>query len=182
MSDSRVQEIVTKAVVGRAERRVTWGHTVPAEGVTSVLGVHVTNSTVSVSDEDGTPKVDLLVDCDLWCSGSKQTKVMRCTGRNSEAVQVHTMGKILGDRDMRATLLGPARATGVNVADGKITLRLEADVAVEMSALTRLWVKAYDFDSDVLEDLEGSDWTGSGSGSGAGTGSGTGSGAVAAGE
>lgn len=165
MSDSRVQEIVTKAVVGRAEHRVTWGHTVPAEGVTGVLGVHVTNSTVSVKDEDGRPTVDLIVDCDLWCGSAKQTRVLRCTCRNSESVQLHTVGKILGDRDMRASVLGAARATGVSVADGKVTLQLEADVAVEMSAVTRLWVKAYDFDSDVLDDLDGSGWSGSDSGS-----------------
>jgi len=74
VSDSRLQEIVTKAVVGRAERRVSWGHSVPAEGVTAVLGVHVTNATVAVKDQDGRPMVDLLVDCDLWCQNGKNTK------------------------------------------------------------------------------------------------------------
>lgn len=169
MSDSRVQEIVTKAVVGRTERRVIWGHTVPAEGVTGVLGVHVTNTAASVKDEDGMPVVDLMVDCDLWCASAKQTRVLRCTCRNADKVQLHTMGKILGDQDMRASVTGPARATGVSVADGKITLQLEADVAVEMSALTRLWVKAYEIDGDLLDDLEGSGWSDSDSGSGSGS-------------
>lgn len=75
VSDSRLQEIVTKAVVGRAERRMTWSHTVPAEGVTSVLGVHVTGATVAVKDEGGHPMVDVLVDCDFWCAHQKHTKV-----------------------------------------------------------------------------------------------------------
>lgn len=167
MSDSRVQEIVTKAVVGRAERRITWGHSVPAEGVTAVLGVHVTNSSVVVRDEDGGPVVDLTVDCDLWCAGAKQSRVIRCTCRNTDAVSMNTIGRVLGDRDVRGALLGPARATGVDIADGKITLRLEAEVAVEMSALTRLWVKAYDLEGDVLDDLEGAE-SGDSSGSSSG--------------
>lgn len=155
MSESRLQEIVTKAVVGRAERRVAWGHTVPAEGVTGVLGVHVTNSIVAVKEEDGRPTVDLIVDCDLWCGGDKNTKVIRCSCRNTEVVEIRTHGKVLGDRDWKA-VAGTARATGVKVEDGKVSLQLEADVAVEMSALTRLWVKSYELEHDVFQDLDGS--------------------------
>jgi len=153
VSECRLQEIVTKAVVGRAERRVAWGHTVPAEGVTGVLGVHVTNSSIAIKEEDGRPTVDLTVDCDLWCGGNKNTKVIRCSCRNTEAVEVRTHGKVLGDRDWKA-VAGTARATGVSVEDGKVCLQLEADVAVEMSALTRLWVKAYDLERDVFQDLD----------------------------
>lgn len=76
MSESRLQEIVTRAVVGRAERRMTWSHTVPAEGVTGVYGVHVTESTAAVKDKDGRPVVDVIVDCDLWCGTNKNTKVI----------------------------------------------------------------------------------------------------------
>lgn len=165
MSDSRLQEIVTQAVVGRAERRVTWGHTVPAEGVTGVLGVHVTNSTVALKDEGGSASVELMVDADLWVSTSKGTKVMRVTGRNSEAPSVRTFGRVLGDHDYKVSATGPARVTGVSVTDGQVTLQLEADYSVEMSALSRFWVRAYDLESEVLRDLDAGE-----SGSGTGTG------------
>ena len=75
MSDSRLQEIVTRAVVGRAERRMSWSHTVPAEGITGVFGVHVTDSTVGVKESNGRPVVDMIVDCDLWCGTQKNTNV-----------------------------------------------------------------------------------------------------------
>ncbi|MDB4897587.1 MAG: conserved domain protein glutamate-rich [Firmicutes bacterium] len=75
MSDSRLQEIVTKAVVGRAERRMYWSHTVPAEGVTGVLGVHVTDSSIAVKEKDGRASVDVIVDLDLWCGNPKHTKM-----------------------------------------------------------------------------------------------------------
>lgn len=156
MSDTRLQEIVTKAVVGRAERRMTWSHTVPAEGITGVYGVHVTDSAVAIKESNGRPVVDVLADCDLWCGTSKHTKVIRCSCRGTEIMDVRTVGHVLGDLDLSAKLPGRVRATGVSVGDGGITLTLEADVVVEMSALSRLWVKAYDMDDEVLSDLEGS--------------------------
>lgn len=151
MAETKLQEIVTKAVVGRAERRVTWSHTHQAEGVTGVLGVHVTDCTVALKG-DG-PTVELSVDCDLWCTGPKNTKVMRCTCKNSEAIEMRTWGKVLGDRDWKVTLLGDAEAVDVQVNDGKIALKLQANLAVEMSALTRLWVKSYDLEEEY-DDLE----------------------------
>lgn len=154
MSDSRLQEIVTRAVVGRAERRMTWSHTVPAEGITGVFGVHVTDSTVAIKENGSRPVVDVIVDCDLWCASHKLTKVVRCTCRGTEALTVRTVGHVLGDADVSVKMIGPARATGVSVADGHITLALEADVMVEMSALSRMWVKAFDLEDDVLDDLD----------------------------
>ena len=154
MSDSRLQEIVTKAVVGRAERRMSWSHTVPAEGITGVYGVHVTDSTVAVKATEERPVVDVIVDCDLWCGTSKHTKVMRCTCRGTESVSMRTHGQILGETDLSVRLAGPVRATGVSVADGQITLSLEADVIVEMSALSRMWVRAYDLEDESFDDSD----------------------------
>jgi hypothetical protein len=170
VSDSRLQEIVTKAVVGRAERRMSWSHTVPAEGITGVYGVHVTDATVAVKESDGKPLVDVIVDCDLWCGTIKHTKVMRCTCRGTETVGVRTVGQVIGDSDMSVRLSGPVRATGVSVADGQITLSLEADVIVEVSALSRMWVKAYDLEDDVLDDLS-DDYSSTDSSSGSSSGS-----------
>lgn len=74
------------------------------------------------------------------------------------------MGQVLGEDELSVRLTGPARTTGVSVSDGVVTLSLEADVAVELSALSRLWVKAFNLDSDVLGDLDDESGTGSGSG------------------
>ncbi len=166
MSDSRLQEIVTKAVVGRAERRMTWSHTVPAERVTGVLGVHVTDCSVAVKEQDGKAAVDVIVDCDLWCGSKKDTKVVRCTCRHTEAVDVRTVGWVLGKSQLNVRLLGPARATDVEVVDGQVVLSMEADVLVEKSAMARLWVRAFNMEPDVLQDLDDpGDESGSESGS-----------------
>jgi D-serine dehydratase len=69
-------------------------------------------------------------------------------------MDVKTVGHVLGDVEMSVKMVGSARATGVSVADGQITLCLEADVVVEMSAFSRMWVKAYDMECEVLEDLD----------------------------
>jgi hypothetical protein len=55
-----------------------WSHTVPAEGVTGVLGVHVTDSSIAVKEKDGRAAVDVIVDLDLWCGNPKHTK-MNCS-------------------------------------------------------------------------------------------------------
>lgn len=164
MSDSRLQEIVTRAVVGRAERRVAWGHTVPAEGITGVLGVHVTDSQVSVKESGSPTVVEVTVDCDLWCGNPKNTRVLRCTSRHTANMNIRTVGQLLGEAEVRGAMIGTARATGVQIGSGEITLNLEADIAVEMNALSRIWVKAYDLEDDALSDLD-DDSSGSSSGS-----------------
>ena len=156
MSDSRLQEIVTKAVVGRAERRIIWRHTVPAEGVTGVLGVHVTNSAVAVTEADGS-EVQVLAEIDLWCAGASSTKVIRCTARHLERVALQTLGPVLGEPEFSARLGGSVQATGVSVTEGQITLNLAATVHVEMSAVTRLWVRSYNIDDASLDDVEDPD-------------------------
>jgi hypothetical protein len=154
VSDSRLQEIMTKAVVGRAERRIAWNHTLTADGITGVFGVHITDATIGVKHDDGRPAVDLLVDCDLWCGSGKGTKVIRCTARLHQRVEVPTFGHVLGEPEVSAKMIGLPRATGVSVNDGQISLALEADVVVELSALARMWVKAYSLDDAILSDLD----------------------------
>jgi len=87
-------------------------------------------------------------------------------------MDVKTWGQVMGDLDPNVKLTGPVRATGVTVGEGQITLSLEADVVVELSALSRMWVKAYDLESDVLGDLEDPGDSSSSSGSGSGSSSG----------
>ena len=91
--------------------------------------------------------------------------MIRCTARNSEVVDIRTVSRPLSEADVSAKLAGSARATGVSVGDDGITLCLETDVVVEMSALTRMWVKAYDMCDDVLSDLDDPDDDSSSSGS-----------------
>lgn len=156
MSDSRLQEIVTKAVVGRAERRINWTHAVPAEGVTGVLGVHVTNCAVAVTEADGS-EVQVLAEIDLWCAGGNSTKVIRCTARHPEAVVMQTLGPALGEPEFSARLVGSVEATGVSVGEDQITVNLAATVLLEMSAVTRLWVRSYNIEDATLDDVEDPD-------------------------
>lgn len=168
MSEGRLQEIVTKAVVGRAERQVKWTHTVPADGVTGVYGVHVTGYEIEVELADGRPVVNCTVQADLWCGTGGATKIMRVQAEHTEGVNVRTVGKILGQREIRARLVGPAKVTGVDVQNGAIHLGLVADLVVELSGTTRLAVRAFDVDDEAGETDSWTDASGSGSGSGSG--------------
>lgn len=167
MSEGRLQEIVTKAVVGRAERQVKWTQTVPADGVTGVYGVHVTGFEIEVELVDGRPVVNCTVQADLWCGTSGTTKILRVQAEHTEGVHVRTHGKILGQREIRARLVGPARVTGVDVQNGAIHLGLVLELVVELSGTTRLAVRAFDLDEERGEtDSWSNDASGSGSGSG----------------
>jgi len=107
----------------------------------------------------------------------KNTKVIRCSCRNSELIGFRTDSPVLGDRDVKVKMTEAARATGVDVRDGQVVLTLEADVAAEMSALTRVWVRAYDLAGVLSAELDGDeDLSDSGFSSGTSTGTGTGSG------
>jgi hypothetical protein len=165
VSDSRLLEIVARAVVGRAERRVTWSHTVAADGVTGVLGVHITDSAVAIKEKDGKAVVDVLVDCDLWCGSKKQTKVLRSTSRHTETVNIRSTGTLIGECEMNAKLAGLARATGVEIGEDGVTIQMELDVSVEMAGMTRMLVRAYDLGVDLedVDDLEGESGSDSGS-------------------
>lgn len=166
MSDSRLQEIVSLAVVGRAERRIAWRHTLAAEDVKNVLGVRVSGSSLKVKDDDGQTAATVTVSLDLWCANDKETSVIRTKSSCTQSVPVKLVGRVMGGREARGVLLGGARSTGVKVEGGQIVLSLEADVALEITATARMWVRAYDMEDEVLEDLDGtSDSTGDDSGS-----------------
>jgi hypothetical protein len=151
VSEGRLQEIVTKAVVGRAERQVKWTQTVPADGVTGVYGVHVTGYEIEVELADGRPIVTLSVEADLWCGTGGSTKILRVFAEHTEGVNVRTMGKVLGSREIRARLVGPVKATGVDVQNGTIRLGLEAGLVLEMSGTTRLSVRAFEVEDQSGE-------------------------------
>jgi hypothetical protein len=151
VSEGRLQEIVTKAVVGRAERQVKWTQMVPADGVTGVYGVHVTGYEIEVEVAEGRPIVTLSVEADLWCGTGGATKILRVFGEHTEAVNIRTIGKVLGGREIRARLVGPAKATGVDVQNGMIRLGLEAGLVLEMSGTTRLSVRAYEVEDQSGE-------------------------------
>lgn len=169
MSEGRLQEIVTKAVVGRAERQVKWTQTVPADGVTGVYGVHVTGYEIEVELVDGRPVVNSIVQADLWCGTGGATKILRVQAEHTEGVNVRTVGKILGQREIRARLVGPARVTGVDVQNGAVDLGLAVDLVVELSGTTRIAVRAFDVDEERETDSWSDDASGSGSGSGSGS-------------
>lgn len=144
MSDSRLQEILTRAVVGRAEQSLTWCHKAAAGEMTQVLGVRVGKTAVAVKNQEGTPSAELMVECDLWCSDGEHTKVIRTRSRTVHAVPIALKGEVLGEESLQIALVTPPRSTGVRVEEGTIYADFTATVEVELSALTRLWIRVYD--------------------------------------
>lgn len=144
MSDSRLQEIMIRAVVGRAERTLTWCHKLAASDAKQVLGVRVGKTAVAVVTEEGQPLAELTVDCDLWCSGGEGTKVIRTRCRCLQEVPVSLRGELLGEAESQIKLVGGPRSTGVRVEGESIYIDFEATVQVQVTALARLWVRAYE--------------------------------------
>jgi hypothetical protein len=144
MNSDRVQEIFARAVAGRTKRRLSWVHTFPGEGVKHVLGVHLGNTSVSVREENGHHYVDVSVDADLWCRDENETTVHQTTAQSSFDASVQTTAQVVGDREIQVTLADSPRSVGVRAADGQVMLSLEVDVAVEVIAPIRLWVRSVD--------------------------------------
>lgn len=164
MVDSRLQEIVVRAVVGRAERRLAWSHKIVTSDVSQVLGVRLGKAAVAVDMEDDRPHADLTVDCDLWCSSGtetgEETKVLRTRCRAIQEVAVPLRGEVLGDVQNLVELVSGPRSTGVAVEEDGVAIDFEAIVQVEVIAFTRLWVKSYEMDFSGLS-LDDDDWDGS---------------------
>lgn len=144
MSDVRLQEIVTRAVVGRCDRRVVWSHGAAAEGVLSVLGVQVNSANLVVEDRKGEASLRLSVTCDLWCATGEQTRVQRLVCTYSEPATVPVTARVVGETETSAELIRGVRCTRAEVREGQVEVTLEANVALEMTGLARFWIKTYD--------------------------------------
>lgn len=153
MSDIRLHEIVTRAVVGRGDRRVVWSHTAPAEGADSVLGVHLSNVRLSVEDESGVASLRLSVVCDLWCTHGEETRVQRLTCTHTEPAVVELNARVVGETETKVSLARSVRCTHAAAAEGQLVLGLEATVVVEVTGMARFWIKTY----DLVAGLEASD-------------------------
>lgn len=152
MTHVRLQEIVTRAVVGRTERRVVWSHSLPAEGVDRVLGVHISQGKVEVTGDDR-PELRFQATCDLWCQQGDETAIRRITPPHTEPASVKLYAHLVGDLATSAQMVRPPRCTGVEVAGDQLVLTIETVVAVEAAGLARFWVKAYDL-SAGMDDAE----------------------------
>lgn len=137
-------EIFTKAVAGRAERRLSWVHTIAADAVKNVLGVHLGKTTVSVHEQDGETSVEITVHCDIWCRDEKETLVLQTTAQSVFAVDVPTTDPIVGQRKIQISLADSPRSTGIKVAENQLLLNLEVDVSLEVVGQVRLWVRTGD--------------------------------------
>lgn len=156
MSDIRLQEIVTRAVVGRGDHRVVWSHAAPAEGADNVLGVHVSKFSLSVEDGDGEPTVRVSATLELWCTSGAESRVHRITCTHRQPTPIRLNARVVGETEVTATLVRGVRCTEADVRDGELNLTMEADVVVEVSGMARFWVKAYDL-SDELDASESGD-------------------------
>ncbi len=148
MSSIRLQEIMTRAVVGRCDRRVVWTHTAPADGTDCVLGVHVSHPQVTVEDGAEGPQVRLSAVCEVWCSAGDETRVQRIACTHAEPAAVPLVARVVGETETTGRLLRGARCLEAEVRDGLFHLTLEMHVALETVGMARLWVKAF----DLLED------------------------------
>ena len=137
-------EIISEAVVGRAEHTLTWTHTMPADGVVQVLGVRPGPSEARVRTEAGAPQAEVTVDVDLWFLGPDGTRVTRARCQTVQPTPVALRGNLLRDPSYDLQLIGQARTTDVRVEEGALHLDMAVTVEVEARALTRYWVRAED--------------------------------------
>ncbi|MBP2017829.1 hypothetical protein J2Z79_001214 [Symbiobacterium terraclitae] len=157
MSSIRLQEIVTRAVVGRCDRRVVWSRSAPAEDADCVLGVHVSSTAVTVEPGAEGPEVHLTAVCEVWCGTADRTRVERLTCTHAEPANVPLIAQVVGDVETTCKLVGGVRCVEAEVRDGLIQVTLESRIALEAVGRARLWVKAYDLLTDgEVEDLDSS--------------------------
>lgn len=147
MASSRLQEIISRGVVGRAEQTLTWVHKLAPQGMERVLGLRVGRAELAAALEDDEARVVLTVDCDLWCSGSGGTAVLRTRCQTVHGLPVKIRGPLLGEPDVRAELLSGPRSVGVRVENDAICIDFEAQVAVTVVAESRFVVEVYDLES-----------------------------------
>lgn len=157
MSDIRLQEIVTRAVVGRGDRRVVWSYEAPLAGADHVLGVHVGRVELSVEDEGNEPIIRVSAECDLWLSSGDETRVHRLTITQSEPVRVRLYARVVGETDTTASFARGVRCLQADIQDGELRMTLETEVAVEVTGLARFWIKAYDLFDDLSDGAETDD-------------------------
>lgn len=151
MSSIRLQEIITRAVVGRCDRRVVWTHTAPADGAECVLGVHVSSPQLTVEGGPGGPQVRLVAVCEVWCAAGDETRVERITCTHTEPADVPLVAQVVGETQTAGRLLRGARCLEAEVRDGLFHLTVETHIALEAVGMARLWVKAFDLREDGAE-------------------------------
>jgi len=137
-------EIISEAVVGRAEHTLSWTHTMPAGGAVQVLGVRPGQVVPALRLEGDAPQVELTVDVDLWYLGPDGTRVAHTQCQTVQPVPVAVRGNLLNDPSYEVQIVGNARTTGVRVEEDQIHVDLAVTVEVEARALTRYWVRAED--------------------------------------
>lgn len=137
-----LQEIMTQAVVGRAERTLSWFHQLDASDVKQVLGVRIGKSTVEGTWKEGRVQVEITSDCDLWCTDGTATRVIRIRCRTTHQLELALKGEVVGDLDCSIQLISGPRSTGVRIEGSSLTLDLEATIATELIGLAKLWIEA----------------------------------------
>lgn len=137
-------EIISEAVVGRAEHTLAWTHTMPAEGAVQVLGVRPGRVASSLRREGETPQAELTVEVDIWSLGQDGTRVTRVPCQTVQPIAVAVRGNLLNDPSYDLRVIGSPRTTGVRVEEDQIHVDLAVTVEVEARALTRYWVRAED--------------------------------------
>jgi len=157
LSSIRLQEIVTRAVVGRCDHRVVWSRSAPAKDAECVLGVHVSSTDVTVEPGPEGPEVRLTAVCEVWCGTADGTRVERLSCTHAEPANVPLVAQVVGEVETTGRLIGGVRCIEAEVRDGLIQVTLESRIALEVTGRARLWVKAYDLLADgEIEDLDSS--------------------------
>lgn len=157
MSSIRLQEILTRAVVGRCDRRVVWTQTAPADGADCVLGVHVSQPQLHLEEGPSGPQVALSAVCEVWCSTGDETRVERIACAHTEPADVPLVARVVGETETTGRLLRGARCLEAEVREGLFHLTLEMHIALEAVGVARLWVKAFDLEDGVLPDEDAFD-------------------------
>ncbi|MFO7274330.1 MAG: hypothetical protein DIU55_005625 [Bacillota bacterium] len=137
-------EIISEAVLGRAEHTLTWTHALPAEGAVQVLGVRLGPAACTLRTEGEDPQAEVAVDVDLWLLGPDGTRVARTRCETVQPVPVTVQGNLLNDPTYELQIVGDPRATDARVEGGAIHLDLAVTIEVEARALSRYWVRAED--------------------------------------
>lgn len=144
VAEQGLVEILTRAVTERGRRRLTWSHTMPAEGARRILGVQVGSAALDLKYGNGLPVIDVQVDCDLWCAEDSNTRAYRTSARFSDLLADVEEFSHPDEAEIHISPAGSPRTVQATIQEGQVLLNLETEVDYEVIRPFRFYARVHE--------------------------------------
>ena len=159
---SSYREIVTKAIIGKCKKTTTANFEIECETLPdTVLGCWVINHNFTGNANQGKASITGSYDINVWYSHDNDTKTAVCTRKfnYSDIMNVNLKNdtKIDDTSEILVTCLKQPTVTDVNIKNGKVYLKVEKELGVEVIGNTTVKVAVEDEFDDYEEIFDTAD-------------------------